>query len=73
MLYNTGSRIVQSSHGLLSTVAYQLGSTAEVVYALEGSIAVAGACIDWLKDNLNIISKASDIGFFDFILFIFFA
>jgi glycerol kinase len=71
MLYNTGSRIVQSSHGLLTTVAYQLGSTAEVVYALEGSIAVAGACVDWLKDNLNMITKASEIGFFIILSFLF--
>jgi len=62
MLYNTGPRIVHSTHGLLSTVAYQLGAASEVIYALEGSIAVAGASVDWLKDNLGIIAKPSEIG-----------
>jgi glycerol kinase len=61
MLYNTGPRIVHSTHGLLSTVAYQLGAASEVIYALEGSIAVAGASVDWLKDNLGIIAKPSEI------------
>lgn len=47
-------QIVDSSHGLLTTVAYQLGAHASPVYALEGSVAIAGAVIEWLKDNLEI-------------------
>ena len=62
MLYNTGPQVVHSAHGLLTTVAYQLGPRAPVHYAIEGSVAVAGAVIDWLKDNLGIISRASEIG-----------
>ncbi|XP_034948952.1 glycerol kinase-like isoform X1 [Chelonus insularis] len=54
LLYNTGTAIVQSKHGLLTTVAYQLGPKAAPVYALEGSIAIAGIILDWLKNNLNI-------------------
>jgi glycerol kinase len=54
--------VVHSSHGLLTTVAYQLGPHAPVHYALEGSVAVAGAVVDWLKDNLGIISRSSEIG-----------
>lgn len=61
MLYNTGETIVNSSHGLLTTVAYQLGPKAKPVYALEGSVAVAGSAIKWLRDNLGIIKKASDM------------
>ena len=51
MLYNVGPKIVGSEHGLLSTVAYKLGER-EAVYALEGSIAIAGAAVTWLRDNL---------------------
>eukprot|EP00026_Physarum_polycephalum_P005264 Phypoly_transcript_05295.p1 GENE.Phypoly_transcript_05295~~Phypoly_transcript_05295.p1 ORF type:complete len:550 (+),score=73.52 Phypoly_transcript_05295:122-1771(+) len=61
MLYNTGETIVHSDHGLLTTVAYQLGPKAKPVYALEGSVAVAGSAIKWLRDNLGIIQKASDM------------
>ncbi|XP_043251780.1 glycerol kinase-like [Colletes gigas] len=60
LLYNTGTAIVDSSHGLLTTVAYQLGPQAPPVYALEGSVAIAGAVIQWLKDNLGIISDAKE-------------
>ncbi len=60
MLLNTGNEIVHSQHGLLTTVCYQLeGETA--VYALEGSIAITGALVQWLRDNLNLIENAADI------------
>ncbi|MBN9150841.1 MAG: glycerol kinase GlpK [Cryobacterium sp.] len=60
LLLNTGDEPVQSKHGLLSTVAYKIGD-APAVYALEGSIAVTGALVQWLRDRLGIISKASEI------------
>ncbi len=61
MLYNVGKSVVRSDHGLLSTVAYKLGPDAEAHFALEGSIAVAGAAVTWLKNNLGLFEKASDI------------
>jgi glycerol kinase len=60
LIVNTGEKIVQSTNGLLTTVAYQLGESAPV-YALEGSIAVTGSLIQWLRDNLGIISSAADV------------
>ncbi len=60
MLLNTGERIVHSWHGLLTTVGYRLGAAAPV-YALEGSVAIAGALIQWLRDNLGLISSASEV------------
>ncbi len=60
LIVNTGEEIVHSANGLLSTVAYKLGEGA-THYALEGSIAVTGSLIQWLRDNLGIISKASDV------------
>ncbi|KAI9340146.1 hypothetical protein DFJ73DRAFT_845415 [Zopfochytrium polystomum] len=62
MLFNTGTRPVISKSGLLTTVGYKLGQDQEAMYALEGSIAIAGAAVKWLRDNLGIISKASEIG-----------
>ena len=59
MLMNTGTEIVRSQHGLLTTVAYQLGD-APPVYALEGSIAVAGSLIQWLRDSLDLIGSAAE-------------
>lgn len=53
-------QIMDSSHGLLTTVAYQLGAHASPVYALEGSVAIAGAVIQWLKDNLGILTDIKD-------------
>lgn len=44
----------------MTTVAYQLGPKAQPVYALEGSIAIAGAVLDWLKDNLNLMSDTKE-------------
>lgn len=59
-LLNTGEEIVRSQHGLLTTVCYQFeGEKAR--YALEGSVAVTGSAIQWLRDQLQIIEKASDI------------
>jgi glycerol kinase len=60
MLLNTGTTIVPSKHGLLTTMAYKFGDQ-PAVYALAGSIAIAGALIQWLRDNLGIITKSSDI------------
>jgi glycerol kinase len=60
MLLNTGEEIVRSDSGLLTTVCYQLGD-AKPVYALEGSIAVTGSAVQWLRDQLGIISGAADI------------
>ncbi|XP_020300661.1 glycerol kinase-like isoform X2 [Pseudomyrmex gracilis] len=60
LLYNTGTAIVDSSHGLLTTVAYQLGAHTAPVYALEGSIAMAGAVVQWLKDNLELLTDVKD-------------
>lgn len=61
ILLNTGEEIVQSSHGLLTTMAYKLGPNATVNYALEGSIAIAGAAVQWLRDGLGIIDSAKEI------------
>ena len=52
---------VDSTHGLVTTVAYQLGKKAAPVYALEGSVAVAGAALSWLKDNINLLQNSSEI------------
>jgi glycerol kinase len=60
MLLNTGIDRVRSSHGLLTTVCYALAGAAPV-YALEGSIAVTGALVQWLRDNLGLISSAGEV------------
>ena len=60
LIVNTGETPVQSKNGLLTTVAYQLGDEAPR-YALEGSIAVTGSLIQWLRDNLGLISEASEV------------
>ncbi len=60
MLVNTGTTPVRSRNGLLTTVCYRLGG-APAVYALEGSIAVTGSLIQWLRDNLGIIASAADV------------
>jgi glycerol kinase len=59
MLLNTGTEAVPSKSGLLTTVAYRIGSQ-PAVYALEGSIAVTGSLIQWLRDNLGILTHASE-------------
>ncbi|MFI6220870.1 glycerol kinase GlpK [Nocardia salmonicida] len=60
MLLNTGTTPVFSKHGLLTTACYRLGD-APAVYALEGSIAVTGSLVQWLRDNLGIISSAEEV------------
>ena len=60
MLLNTGEQIVHSKAGLLTTVCYQFG-TDKPVYALEGAIAVTGSAVQWLRDQMGIISGASEI------------
>ncbi len=60
LLLNTGNELVRSENGLLSTVCYQFG-TADPVYALEGSIAVTGSAVQWLRDQLKIIANAEDV------------
>ncbi len=60
MLMNTGTTVAPSKHGLLTTLGYKIGNE-PAVYALEGSIAISGALVQWLRDNLKIIKKSSDI------------
>jgi glycerol kinase len=60
-LLNTGDRPVASTHGLLSTVLWQLGDDGPVAYALEGAVFVAGAAIRWLRDGLRVIERSSDV------------
>ena len=59
-LTNTGEEIIKSSHGLLTTIAYQIEGE-KPLYALEGSVPIAGAAVQWLRDNLNIIKQSEDI------------
>ncbi|KAJ7576940.1 glycerol kinase [Mycena floridula] len=61
LLFCTGKDIVKSNHGLLSTIAYQAGPDAKPVYALEGSISVAGSSIQWLRDSIGLIKDAPEI------------
>jgi glycerol kinase len=65
LLMNTGNDIIPSKHGLLTTLAYQLspqihGYDGKPVYALEGSVAYSGSLIQWLRDNIHMITKASE-------------
>ncbi|UTM47280.1 glycerol kinase GlpK [Glutamicibacter mysorens] len=60
LIFNTGTEIVNSTNGLLTTMAYKLGESAPV-YALEGSIAVAGSLIQWLRDNIGMIATAPEV------------
>jgi glycerol kinase len=60
LLMNTGERAVLSNFGLLTTVAYKFGEGA-AHYALEGSVAITGALVQWLRDNLGIIEKSADV------------
>ena len=59
MLMNTGNRPVASTTGLLTTVAWRIGN--QTTYAVEGSIFIAGAAVQWLRDGLGLIERASDI------------
>jgi glycerol kinase len=63
MLMNTGSRAVPSQNGLLTTIGWGLGdpNKPEVTYALEGSIFITGAAVQWLRDELGIIKNSSDV------------
>ena len=60
MLLNTGTAPVPSKNGLLTTLAYKIGNE-QAVYALEGSIAITGALVQWLRDNLGLIQKSADV------------
>jgi glycerol kinase len=60
MLLNTGNAPVQSKNGLLTTLGYKIGN-AQAVYCLEGSIAITGALVQWIRDNLKMISTSSEI------------
>ncbi len=60
MLLNTGTKAVPSKSGLLTTLGYKFGDE-PAVYALEGSIAITGALVQWLRDNLNLIEKSPEI------------
>jgi glycerol kinase len=60
LLVNTGTELVRSSHGLITTVAYRCGTDA-AHYALEGSIAVTGSLVQWLRDNLGIIRSSQEV------------
>jgi glycerol kinase len=59
MLMNTGERAVASNFGLLTTVGYKLGAS-PANYALEGSVAITGALVQWMRDNLGLIHKSAD-------------
>lgn len=60
MLLNTGAKIVPSKSGLLTTVCYQFGNQ-PAIYALEGSIAITGALVQWLRDNLGLITSSAEV------------
>ncbi len=60
LLLNTGTKPVQSKFGMLTTVAYQFGKQ-PAHYALEGSVAVTGALVQWLRDNLNLIRSSAEV------------
>ena len=61
LLLVTGDRPVVSANGLLTTVAWQLGAGGPVTYALEGSVFVAGAAVQWLRDGLRVIERSADV------------
>jgi glycerol kinase len=60
LLLNTGTEVVRSEHGLITTVGYQLNGDAPT-YCLEGSIAITGALVQWLRDNLGLISGSEEV------------
>lgn len=60
LIFNTGEEMIHSKNGLLTTIGYKLGD-AKVHYALEGSIAVTGSLVQWIRDNLGLISSAAEI------------
>ncbi|XKL69305.1 hypothetical protein PGB90_007074 [Kerria lacca] len=61
ILSNTGYEKIHSKHGLLTTVAYQLGKDAQPFYALEGSITIAGASLSWLKNNMKVVDDLENV------------
>ncbi|KAG8934100.1 Glycerol kinase [Tulasnella sp. 418] len=61
VLFHTGDAVVKSNRGLISTVAYQAGPNSKPAYALEGSIAVAGSAISWLRDGIKLIDKVGQV------------
>lgn len=61
LLFCTGNDVVRSRHGLLTTVAFQPGEGTKPVYAMEGSIAVAGSAIKWLRDGIKLIRKTAEV------------
>jgi glycerol kinase len=61
ILVNTGAEVRRSHHGMLSTVAWQLGPEAPLEYAVEGSVFVAGAAVQWLRDGLGVIRSAAEV------------
>jgi glycerol kinase len=61
LLANTGSEPIASAHGLLATIGWQLGPTAPLVYAAEGSVFVTGAAVQWLRDGLGLIGRSADV------------
>jgi glycerol kinase len=60
MLMNTGTKVVPSKSGLLTTLGYKIGDQ-PAIYALEGSIAITGALVQWLRDNLGMIAKSEEV------------
>ena len=60
MLLNTGTKVVPSKSGLLTTLGYKIGNQ-PAIYALEGSIAITGALVQWLRDNLGMITSSADV------------
>jgi glycerol kinase len=61
LLLNTGSRPIESAHGLLTTIGWQLEPGGPVTYALEGSVFSAGSAVQWLRDGLGIVERAADV------------
>jgi len=62
MLMNTGESAVDSPGGLLTTIGWQLGEQGKLIYALEGSVFIAGAAVQWLRDELGLIRSAAESG-----------
>ncbi len=61
LLVNTGDTVVRSAHGLLSTIAWRLGPDAPIVHALEGSVFVTGAAVQWLRDGLGLFATSAEV------------
>jgi glycerol kinase len=61
LLVNTGTEIVPSNAGLLTTLAFKLGPDVPAAYALEGAIAIAGMAVGWLRDKMGLIKNSSEI------------